>query len=127
VSISVELRMFVRERARFACEYCRVTETDSGGELTIDHYQPSRRGGLSDDPDNLLYCCHRCNQYKSDYWPNTATDIPLGKRKILSIPASCHAERSEASRLGPFAGAQGDRGPTTGQLKRSASLMESAA
>lgn len=77
MSISVELRMFVRERARFACEYCRVTETDSGGELTIDHYQPSRRGGLSDDPDNLLYCCHRCNQYKSDYWPNTATDIPL--------------------------------------------------
>jgi len=48
--------------------------------------------------------------------------LRLGKRKLLSIPASCHAERSEASRPGPFAGAQGDRVPTTGQLKRSASL-----
>ena len=32
-----------------------------------------------------------------------------GKRKRLRLPASCHAERSEASRPGPFAGAQGDR------------------
>ncbi len=32
------LRDRVRIRARFACEFCEVTETDTGGELTIDHF-----------------------------------------------------------------------------------------
>ncbi len=77
MSISADLRSFVRQRAQFACEYCGVTEIDSGGELTIDHYQPPRRGGSSTHPDNLLYCCQRCNQYKSDYWPINQGDTPL--------------------------------------------------
>jgi hypothetical protein len=68
VSISEDIRQQVRERANFACEYCGVTETDTGGELTVDHFQPRVCGG-TDDLDNLLYCCYRCNQYKADYWP----------------------------------------------------------
>ena len=48
----------VRLRANFACEYCGVTETDTGGLLTVDHYQPRAHGG-SDDLGNLVYCCHR--------------------------------------------------------------------
>jgi hypothetical protein len=75
MSISPEIRQQVRQRAAFACEYCGVTETDTGGELTIDHYRPQLRGG-SDAVDNLLYCCQRCNLYKSDYWP-TAADDPI--------------------------------------------------
>lgn len=39
-----------------------------GGELTIDHFHPRAHGG-SDELDNLLYCCNRCNQYKLAYWP----------------------------------------------------------
>lgn len=62
----------VRLRADFACEYCGVTETDAGGLLTVDHFQPRARGG-SDDLENLVYCCHRCNQYKADYWPADST------------------------------------------------------
>lgn len=77
MTLSPELRLFVRERAHFACEYCGVTEVDVGGELTIDHYQPPGRGGSIDHPDNLLYSCQRCNLYKSDYWPRKAADIPL--------------------------------------------------
>jgi hypothetical protein len=68
MSISKSQRLQVRERADFACEYCGVTETDTGGMLTIDYFQPSAKGG-SDSADNLIYCCHRCNEYKSDYWP----------------------------------------------------------
>jgi hypothetical protein len=68
MTISAALRLQVRQRANFACEFCGVTETDSGGELTIDHYQPQSKGG-SDDLVNLLYSCNRCNQYKADYWP----------------------------------------------------------
>jgi hypothetical protein len=72
MSISSELRLLIRQRADYACEYCGVSETDSGGELTIDHYHPQRHGG-ADTEDNLLYACPRCNLYKSDYWP---TDEP---------------------------------------------------
>ena len=76
MSIPVELRDQVRQRANFVCEYCGVAESDTGGLLTVDHFQPQARGG-SDDIDNLLYCCHACNQFKADYWPGHATDITL--------------------------------------------------
>jgi HNH endonuclease len=76
MSITSEVRLQVRQRANFACEYCGVTETDTGGELTIDHHQPQVHGG-SDDLSNLLYCCQRCNLYKLAYWPTTAADPVL--------------------------------------------------
>ncbi len=66
----------VRARAEYACEYCGVTETDSAGLLTVDHYHPLTHGG-ADDPSNLLYCCFRCNLYKSDYWPTDTATVPL--------------------------------------------------
>ena len=72
MSISDLMRNQVRERAHYACEYCGVTETDSAGQLTIDHFHPQSLGG-SDTLDNLIYCCNHCNQYKADYWPSDAT------------------------------------------------------
>jgi HNH endonuclease len=76
MSIPTDVRWVVRQRAHFACEFCGVTETDIGGELAIDHFQPHTKGG-TDAPENLLYCCHRCNQYKADYWPTQSEDPPL--------------------------------------------------
>ena len=64
----VDIRDAVRTRARFACEYCGVHETDSGDLLTIDHFRPVGKGG-DDSLENLVYCFIRCNQYKRDYWP----------------------------------------------------------
>jgi hypothetical protein len=61
----------------FAYEYCGVTEIDSAGELTVDHHHPPGRGGATNDPENLVYCCAKCNQYKSDYWPRKPTDPVL--------------------------------------------------
>ena len=67
MSISEALRQKIRERADFACEYCGVSETETGGELTVDHFKPiSKNGG--DEEENLVYCCFRCNLYKGDYW-----------------------------------------------------------
>ena len=68
MTIPSSVRLLVRQSARFAWEYCGVTETAVGGELTVDHFRPSAHGG-TDDPENLLYCCQRCNGYKADYWP----------------------------------------------------------
>ena len=58
MSLSETIREQVRQRARFACEFCGVTEADAGGQLTIDHFQPATKGG-SDGLENLLYCCVR--------------------------------------------------------------------
>jgi hypothetical protein len=76
MTISVQSLAELRRRAGYACEYCGVQETDTGGELTVDHFQPQAHGG-TDDLSNLLYCCHRCNLYKADYWQNQPSDIPL--------------------------------------------------
>ena len=76
MSAPTDVRWAVRQRAHFACEFCGVTEIDTGGELTIDHFQPHTKGG-TDAPENLLYCCHRCNQYKADYWPAQPEDPHL--------------------------------------------------
>jgi hypothetical protein len=76
MTVTIDLREQVRRHAHFACEFCGVTETDTGGQLTIDHYHPKSKGG-EDSFDNLLYCCTRCNQYKMDYWPVLSDDVPL--------------------------------------------------
>jgi hypothetical protein len=44
--------------------------------LTVDHVFPSSKGG-SDDIDNLVYCCFRCNQYKAAYWPSSSNAVEL--------------------------------------------------
>ena len=84
MSIPTDVRWAVRQRAHFACEFCGVTETDTGGELTIDHFQPHTKGG-TDAPENLLSCCHRCNQYKADYWPVQPEDPHLWHPRHNSI------------------------------------------
>jgi hypothetical protein len=76
MTVSQSLLDQVRARAHFACEYCGVTETDTGGQLTMDHFQPRSRGG-SNEFENVLYCCFRCNLYKAAYWPLKADDPPL--------------------------------------------------
>lgn len=38
-----------------------------GATLTIDHHRPRSRGG-TDDGENLVYACARCNEHKGAYW-----------------------------------------------------------
>lgn len=91
MSIAPELRLAVRQRANFACEFCGVTETDTGGALTIDHFQPQTKSG-TDDPDNLLYCCPRCNQYKADYWPTGPDDPSLWNPVFIACSSTLLSE-----------------------------------
>jgi HNH endonuclease len=81
MSIPAEIHDFVRRRAKYACEYCGVTEVDVGGQLTVDHFRPRNQAG-NDDVENLLYCCVRCNQYKAGYWPATPGELMLLNPRI---------------------------------------------
>src|SRR5437879_3492537 len=65
----------VRQRYAYRCGYCGVSETSSGGELTIDHFRPVSQSG-DDSDDNLVYACNRCNQFKSDFFPDPAASAP---------------------------------------------------
>ncbi|MGD8792899.1 MAG: HNH endonuclease [Anaerolineae bacterium] len=66
--VSETLRQSIRALYGFRCGYCSVTETESGGQLEIDHFLPRSQGG-QDTLDNLVYACRACNSFKGDYWP----------------------------------------------------------
>ena len=70
----------VRKRYAFCCGYCGVSETDAGGELTIDHFRPVSAGG-DDSDENLIYACVRCNQHKGALLPET-TDFAQERRLL---------------------------------------------
>lgn len=76
MSIDSKIKELVRQRADFKCEFCGVSEVDTAGKLTIDHYLPISKSG-TDDFSNLVYCCVKCNNFKYNYSPVLATDIPL--------------------------------------------------
>ena len=99
MTITTEIREQVRQRANYACEFCGVTETDVGGELTVDHFQPRAKGG-DDGLENLLYCCVRCNQYKLDYWPTRPGDPSLWNPRCE--PASQHFLELDDGKLYPL-------------------------
>lgn len=65
--MDAQSREHVRERYNATCGYCGVHETDTGATLTIDHHRPLAYGGTEND-ENLVYCCPRCNQHKGAYW-----------------------------------------------------------
>ncbi len=58
------LRAFVRERAGFRCEYCRLHEGDADFlTFHVEHIIAKQHKG-SDDPDALCFACSECNWAK---------------------------------------------------------------
>jgi 5-methylcytosine-specific restriction endonuclease McrA len=53
-------------RDRYTCQFCG--KVFPAGDLTLDHVIPRSRGGHT-DWDNLVACCHRCNNMKGDRLP----------------------------------------------------------
>jgi hypothetical protein len=85
----------VRQRYHGRCGYCGVSEADTGGELTVDHFQPVTADG-DDSDNNLVYSCFRCNTYKGDFFPS-AEDNQAGRRLLhpLLDPISLHLRENE--------------------------------
>lgn len=88
----------LRRLFRFRCGYCGIRESDAGAELTVNHFQPRSRGGL-DDRANLIYCCHACNEFKSDHWE---TDSPRRILHSLQDAANAHMVEDPDGRLRPL-------------------------
>jgi len=80
-------------RDRNTCQYCeRVLPS---GELTLDHVNPRSRGGES-NWENLVACCHRCNNRKGNRLPEEA-----GMRLVrFPRPFSLHTSRHLMRLLG---------------------------
>ena len=56
-------------RDRYTCQYCH--RTMPSGELTLDHVIPRSRAGES-AWENLVACCHQCNNRKGSRTPEEA-------------------------------------------------------
>ena len=62
-SISHDLRRRVGERAGWRCEYCLLSEADSGYPHHVDHIVSRKHGGESKE-NNLALACAVCNRHK---------------------------------------------------------------
>ncbi len=55
------------------CVYCDITLNEIGGEgMQLDHFRPKsipKFEHLSNDPNNLVLSCPKCNRLKSKCWP----------------------------------------------------------
>ncbi|MBD2233433.1 HNH endonuclease [Phormidium tenue] len=87
MTINVELRRYVRDRANYLCEYCHSSEEAGAAQFAIDHIHPRSLGG-SDAPDNLALACQRCNGYRYNFTtgidPLTAELVSLFNPRLQS-------------------------------------------
>lgn len=91
-------RDMLRQRYDYRCGYCGVSETDVGGELTVDHWRPLAAGG-DERGDNLVYACVRCNQYKGGFFPSS-DDLAHGWRVLHPLNDALSTHVHENRRTG---------------------------
>jgi 5-methylcytosine-specific restriction endonuclease McrA len=80
-------------RDRYTCQYC--LRSLPSGELTLDHVMPRSRHGET-TWENLVACCHRCNNRKGSRTPEEA-GMKLAR---LPRPFSLHTSRHLMRLLG---------------------------
>jgi HNH endonuclease len=80
MTISINSRQRIRQRANFLCEYCHSSEEASTSLFTFDHLIPQSLGG-DDTEHNLALACHRCNGRRYNFTdgidPETQITFPL--------------------------------------------------
>lgn len=61
----------ISEDCKCRCVYCDAHIDEIGGEgMHLDHFKPQKHfPELTTTPENLVLACARCNQLKSDWWP----------------------------------------------------------
>ena len=77
-------------RDRYTCQYCHRTLPAS--ELTLDHVVPRSRSGET-SWENLVACCHYCNNRKGSRTPEEAGMRLARNPKPFSLHTSRHLMR----------------------------------
>lgn len=77
-------------RDRFTCQYCQ--RMLPSGELTLDHVLPRSRSGES-AWENLVACCHDCNNRKGSRTPEEAGMRLVRQPRSFSLHTSRHLMR----------------------------------
>lgn len=77
-------------RDRYTCQYCQRVLPSS--ELTLDHVIPRSRAGES-AWENLVACCHRCNNKKGNRTPEEAGMKLSRTPRPFSLHTSRHLMR----------------------------------
>lgn len=77
-------------RDRYTCQYCH--RTLSSAELTLDHVIPRSRHGET-AWENLVACCHGCNNHKGSRTPEEAGMRLIRPPRPFSLHTSRHLMR----------------------------------
>lgn len=77
-------------RDRNTCQFCG--RTFAPNDLTLDHVIPRARGGKS-TWDNLVACCHHCNNRKGDRAPEEVGLTLVRKPRPYTLHTSRHLMR----------------------------------
>jgi 5-methylcytosine-specific restriction endonuclease McrA len=77
-------------RDRYTCQYCQRIMASS--ELTLDHVIARSRAGES-SWENLVACCHRCNNRKGNRTPDEAGMKLLRAPRPFSLHTNRHLMR----------------------------------
>jgi 5-methylcytosine-specific restriction endonuclease McrA len=77
-------------RDRYCCQYCHKVLPSA--ELTLDHVVPRSRSGET-AWENLVACCHRCNNRKGNRTPEEAGMRLLRTPKPFTVHTSRHLMR----------------------------------
>jgi 5-methylcytosine-specific restriction endonuclease McrA len=77
-------------RDRYTCQYCM--KVLPAGELTLDHVVPRSRAGES-AWENLVACCHHCNNRKGSRTPEEAGMKLARQPRPFSLHTSRHLMR----------------------------------
>ena len=78
----------IQKKDNYICQYCGkdgLANLDNWHDCGVDHFIPRNYGG-SDEPDNLITCCHYCNQIKGKHLFNSldeAKQFVSDRRKEL--------------------------------------------
>ncbi len=77
-------------RDRNTCQFCG--QVFAAGELTLDHVVPRSRGGHT-SWENLVACCHRCNNIKGDRTPEEVGLKLVRKPRSYNLNTNRHLMR----------------------------------
>ncbi|MCA0457342.1 MAG: HNH endonuclease [Chloroflexi bacterium] len=81
--IPAALREHVTHRAKNCCEYCYSQSRFAVQPFSIEHINPTSKGGLSTE-DNLALSCQGCNNHK--YNKTQGSDPISGQKTPLYHP-----------------------------------------